>query len=185
MLAALRSGDDSPEAFMALWRAWGNPYSMHSLGLQRIYAEALAASSPILEMGSGLSSVVLGLAAQKSGVPVIALEESQEHADRTRDFLQHELIHTVQVHTAPLIDGWYDLPDDLPEQFGLVVIDGPQADLRQRGQIYQRIGDRIKTATVIADDTRIHAIARPFDKWVLDSQRRAERFSHFSASRPT
>lgn len=184
MLQRIRRGDTSLEAFVGLWREWGNPFSLNPYALRAAFLEALAASCPILELGSGLSTAVLGLAAERSGVPVFTLEESPSYASLTRDFIERESL-AVRLHLSVLTDGWFQLPADLPHSFGLVVVDGPQADLAQRGQLYARLADRIKAATVIADDIRIHAIARPFDRWVLTNHRRAERFTNFAISRPS
>lgn len=177
----IRGGKADEEAFGALVREWGNPYSFRAGGLARLYDLASSAVKPVLDLGSGLSSIVLGLAAERSGVPVYALESSLEWATRLQGALYASDIKTVSVRLCGLAGGFYMLPDDLPKEWGLVVVDGPQDDLAARGLAYERLN--LTGAHVFADDIQIRKIARPFDLWVLASVRVAERCGSYAIAR--
>lgn len=114
-----------------LREAWGNgKWSARVDYLYACLALALRGSGPILECGSGLTTLVLGVASRHSGRPVISLEHDAGWARATKESLcQHELAQ-VAVRHAPLKDyggfQWYDISGlDLPGDFSLVVCDGP------------------------------------------------------------
>ena len=177
---AIRSGKTDAATFEALVSQWGNPFSFRAGGLARLHELALKATRPILDLGAGLSSIVLGLAAEKSGVPVHSLDNAPEWAERTQQALYAHSIETVSLHLCRLSGGFYALPDALPREFGLVFIDGPQ-DLAGRGRAYEALN--LTGADVVADDIRIREIARPFDLWVLASGRAAERCGNYAIAR--
>lgn len=99
--------------------------------LQAIFRHAGESPGPILECGSGLSTLVLGIAARRSGQRVWSLEDNPFWASVVRAALRRFEIETVEVCAAPLRDYgdyvWYDPPyDSLAAQYALVVCDGPQ-----------------------------------------------------------
>jgi predicted O-methyltransferase YrrM len=91
---------------------------------------ALETPGPILECGSGLSTILIGAIAQRRGAPHWALEHTPEWATRVGGTLTRFRVTAAQLHVAPLRDYgeyvWYDPPrDELPRQFTLVICDGP------------------------------------------------------------
>jgi predicted O-methyltransferase YrrM len=99
--------------------------------LQAIFRYASESPGPILECGSGLSSLVLGIAAQQSRQQVWSLEDDPFWASVVRSALARFDIDTVQVCASPLRNygdyEWYDPPrHKLSNDFALVVCDGPQ-----------------------------------------------------------
>lgn len=99
--------------------------------LQAIFRTACEANGPILECGSGLSSLVLGIAAQRTRQRVWSLEDNPFWASVVRAALARFDIDTVEVCEAPLRNygdfEWYDPPRaKLARDFALVVCDGPQ-----------------------------------------------------------
>lgn len=183
LIERLRGGDDSPEALCALSYAWGNTsHSLRPSALQRLHRLALTASRPILDLGSGLSTIVAAVAAEKAGVAIFALENDRGHFLKLGRALLDLGLKSVELRHCPLVDGWYSIPRDLPDSFGLVVIDGPMI-LENRGRAYDLLGDRIKTAHVIADDINFQPIAFPFNRWTLATGRVAERFGSYAVAR--
>jgi predicted O-methyltransferase YrrM len=90
----------------------------------------------IVELGSGLSSLVLGLTVRRLGHGrVVSFDHSPEWADQTRARVASlGLADVVTVLDAPLTDievagmrrRWYDLAGNLPEApIDMLVIDGP------------------------------------------------------------
>ncbi len=99
--------------------------------LQAIFVQAGESPGPILECGSGLSTLVLGVAARRSGQRVFTLEDDPFWASVVRAALARFDIDTVDVCAAPLRNHgdyeWYEPPRQrLPDDFALVICDGPQ-----------------------------------------------------------
>jgi hypothetical protein len=119
-----------------LMYGWGNEsWAARREFLQACMRETLAARQPILECGSGLTTLVLGALAQKAGTSLWAIEHLPDWAMRVRSQLQDCGIRAAKVVLAPLRDygsfDWYDLGDaELPAQFGLVLCDGPPSQTR-------------------------------------------------------
>jgi hypothetical protein len=90
---------------------------------------ALATNGSILECGSGLTTVLLGLIAQQRKRTVWSLEDSQNWGDRVERVLKRNDIDCVHISTRPLKDfgefSWYDPPLENMPEFSLVVCDGP------------------------------------------------------------
>ncbi|MEM7166398.1 MAG: hypothetical protein AAF581_13100 [Planctomycetota bacterium] len=91
--------------------------------------DALQTQEPILECGSGLSTLLVGALAQQRGVSVESLEHVPEWAERVCRLLARNGISGVRLNLAPLVDHgeycWYSVPEQLPKKFGLVICDGP------------------------------------------------------------
>jgi hypothetical protein len=137
--SAMRRFAADPEAAVAsdstvlaeLIAAWGNPgWSAQEEYLRVCISQALKANGPTLECGSGLSTLLLGVVAQRNGFEHWALEHEREWSVRIHRSVARYKLSAVRVHTAPLkhYDGfdWYDPPlAEMPAQFAMVVCDGP------------------------------------------------------------
>lgn len=89
----------------------------------------------ILECGSGLSSLLLGLTIRDRGGRVWSFEHTAQWAGRMTDALQKHRISNVSVCLTPLKDygsyEWYSVPSTtLPPKFALVICDGPPGGVR-------------------------------------------------------
>jgi BNR repeat-containing family member len=135
---AIRALRRDPESALApgsrvlrdLIYGWNNAWSAGEEYLEACVRDALACRGPILECGSGLTTIVLGAIAQRSAGRVWSLEHSQEWGDRVARYLATYRIGTVSLAIRPLKDyggfSWYQPPlRDLPRAFHLVVCDGP------------------------------------------------------------
>lgn len=113
---------------------WGNEgWSAQHEYLAECWTQAAACNGAILECGSGLTTLLLGAVAGHRGQVVWALEHNREWGERVRQHLKELEIDSVRLFTAPLRDygtyHWYDPPlEAMPEQFELVVCDGPPSD---------------------------------------------------------
>lgn len=120
----------------------------------------------IVEVSSGISSVIMGYCLQALGSgQVISLEHDERYAKITSSQIQnHDLQDTVQILHAPLkaigigdkIWRWYDFdPLELPCKIDLLVIDGPPGDLQPLSRypalplLFHALSDN---CTVILDD---------------------------------
>jgi len=126
---------DETKILKKLEYGWGNPVSASVEFLLESVNYSKEAKLPILECGSGLSTLVVGLIAKKYGNTVWSLENSKSWCKRVQHYLDKYSIDSVKLFHCPLKDYgdffWYDVPlDALPEVFSLVICDGPT---RQQG----------------------------------------------------
>ena len=79
-----------------------------------IARRAVVTRGPILECGSGLSTILLGLLAARRGVDVWSLEHIPEWHARVRSVLESVGIAAMRLHLTPLRSygdfDWYRLP---------------------------------------------------------------------------
>lgn len=146
---------------------WGNTgFSAEPDYVLEVAQRALRAKT-VLECGSGLTSIALGCL----GVPTWSLEHHPEWANRVRRALERIDARSVSVHDTPLRSygelDWYSVPDELPEQFDLVVCDGPPGQTRGGRQgLWTVLTDRIMSATILLDDAH-----RPAEQELLATLR--------------
>ena len=109
---------------------WGNEkWSALEEYLRACVEHASATRGPILECGSGLSTIMIGVIAQRRGIAHWALEHDPEWAARVSRILRR-CGSSSRLHTAPLRDHgdfcWYDPPlASMPRDLSLVICDGP------------------------------------------------------------
>lgn len=112
---------------------WGNEqWSALDQYLRECLKLAATANCPILECGSGLSTILLGIVAQNAGNTVWTLEHNPEWAAKAIGILQKLQITSVHMMVSPLKSfgdvAWYDPPlNAMPDKFSIVVCDGPPA----------------------------------------------------------
>lgn len=138
---------------------WGNDYwSALEEYLAACVRAAMHADGPILECGSGLTSIVVGAIAQRAGNTMWSLEHNPEWSRRVQERLTKYQIDAVRLLTAPLKDHpdftWYDAPlDRMPDRFALVVCDGPPGMTRGgRYGLAPVMGDRLQPGCLILLD---------------------------------
>lgn len=115
---------------------WGNESwsAMHEY-LAGCIEHALTSSGPILECGSGLSTILVGAVAKQRGLGYWALEHTTEWASKVQRYLDRYQISSATLCVRPLKDygdfTWYDPPlESMPDSFSLVVCDGPPGDIK-------------------------------------------------------
>jgi predicted O-methyltransferase YrrM len=159
------------------------PMSPDALGeLARLAAERKP--DLIVELGSGLSSLVLGLTVRRLGTGrVVSFDHSPEWADQTRARLSTlGLTDVVTVVDAPLIDievdgtrrRWYDLAGALPDEpIDMLVVDGPPVagpdDWGARWPALPVLDSRLSArAVVYLDDASRAGEREAVRRWVRD-----------------
>jgi hypothetical protein len=172
---AIRSGSSFIGHFGRLAADWGNPFAAPPELLSAAHALAMEADGPVLETGSGLSTVVLGL----SGATVHALEHDVDHYGRTVAMLKRYGLGNVRLHYAPLrrheyAPGrtclYYEIPADLPASFAAVLCDGPPRRFGRDG-LFKVLGDRITGAKVLFDDADDKHEVEVIEEWAARSGR--------------
>jgi hypothetical protein len=152
---------------------WGNDrFSAPAPFLERVAKRARNTGGPILECGSGCSTLFLGLLAGTRGVEVWSLEHDLDWLRATAGRLRQFHVPGVRLLHAPLRSRgtfeWYAPPAEasLPSRFTLVVCDGPPGLTTHGGRygLLPVLGDRFPPGTeVLLDDA-----ARPEEQAVLE-----------------
>jgi hypothetical protein len=134
--AAAENGTPEPEVLAELGRAWGEDgYRAVGGYLEEVARFATEARGPVLEIGSGLTTLILGALVGRRGIPVWTLEHHPEFFGQTEETLKTLGLTNVHLALSPLRDYgefcWYDPPlDALPRDFSLIVADGPPGDVK-------------------------------------------------------
>ncbi len=136
----------------------------------------------ILELGSGVSTIVCGYACKKNGLgKVISLDHDNEYRKKTDSLLQlHEVDEFAETKAAPLenkeIGGknflWYNLSNLDPNlKFDMLIVDGPPQSVNKMARypavelIYERLNPG---AVIILDDANREDEQKSFRKWIND-----------------
>lgn len=166
----------TPEMLTALRRSWGNPGFSPSLDLLTETARlALAANGPILECGSGLTTLLLGLLTKRRGLEVWSLEHHPKWHARIRTVLRRHRLHHVKLHLAPLTDygayEWYAAPvAQMPQAFHLVICDGPpSATPGARYGLMPVMRDRLAgDCIILLDDSHRRREQKVLEAWTRE-----------------
>jgi predicted O-methyltransferase YrrM len=136
-LGEVQHGQDvSHELLAELIQCWGNSWSVQTEYLDACLREARTTTGPILECGSGLSTLLIGAVAQSRGARVWSLEHEPKWAEIIQKYLHKYRIFSVTVSLAPIRSygdfDWYALPSlqTLPGKISMVICDGPPGGTR-------------------------------------------------------
>ena len=161
-MESIASGFTTPQAFEMLVdnNLYGSPgFALPPAALEECWAMARQAHGDILECGSGLSTLVMGLALKGSARRLYSLENNLEWVDRVQTWLERYGVENVRLIYAPLQPGphgvWYGAEaSDLPDRFDGLLVDGPKRDDGvNRLAVFDVLGDAIRGArTWIVDD---------------------------------
>lgn len=132
---------------------------------------AREADGPIIEAGSGLTTIVMAAATEH---PVYCLEHDPIWAAQLDKMIHESGVRGIGLCVCPITDGWYDLTDypDLPEQFALGLNDGPPRIFGSRMGFYDRFGGC--TDVIIADDADDRGYADAIEAWAGEHDRHVD-----------
>jgi hypothetical protein len=156
--SALDVDNDIPRRLI---EGWGNAsWSTDDEYLIASIDELGRTEGPVLECGSGLSTIVLGIIARQMGREVWTLEHDAHWGEKVGKALAERGIANVRLCVNPLKNygdfSWYEPPlDDMPRNFGLVICDGPPGKGHGgRSGFLPVMRDRIAArCTILLDDT--------------------------------
>jgi hypothetical protein len=157
---------------------WGNEgFAAQTEYLQEVAQRAATTAGPVLECGSGLTTVLTGLLAGRRGVETWSLEHIPDWRARVMSTLaQFDILHS---HVSPVemrnYNGfaWYDAPlGDLPKEFQLVICDGPPGEtLGGRYGLLPVMGPRLPAGSVILfDDANRAGEAEVLRRWTSEAK---------------
>jgi predicted O-methyltransferase YrrM len=144
------------------------PYSIKPDFAAYLVKEIATRENPtIVELGSGVSTLISALAVQSTGGGLVSFESERAYMVLTRQVLErHGVTKMPRLIHAPLKDvsiageswPWYDLQvQDIPERIDILVVDGPPGRLRRNARypalplLFKRLA---RGAVVFLDDAR-------------------------------
>jgi predicted O-methyltransferase YrrM len=151
------------KTYLEMTLDWGNdPFSAGIELLAWSADVARKAQGPILEAGSGLSSLVMAAANPK--ITVHCLESSDEWARKLQDAAQKLEIQNLVIHRCPLVNRWYSAVDVPWKAFDVVVCDGPKRSDGDREILLSEMDKHgCHPKVVLVDDAVTEA--EPFKSW--------------------
>jgi hypothetical protein len=160
----------------ALQRAWGNEgFAGRMEYLTAVCALAQRVRGPILECGSGATTLLLAAEAGRRGIEVWSLEHLPPWRDKVLRAARRISPH-VTVLLAPLRAygdfEWYTVPEDgWPGRFEMVVCDGPPWTTRGgRYGLLPVMQDRLAGATILLDDAHRSDEQEVLRRWATEAK---------------
>ena len=158
-------------AYLAL--AWGNlGYAAGFSYLRHVGEHSIRTQGPILECGSGATTLLIGALTAKTDMRFIVLEHNREWYEYLKSLLAYLDFQHVELIHAPLTDygdyRWYSSPlEPTPDEISLVICDGPPGSIRGgRYGLLPIMGERLASdCTILLDDTHRAAERRILDAW--------------------
>lgn len=163
-------GMPSRRMLTSLRVSWGNEGWSGSLEyLEEVAGRAITATGPILECGSGLTTILLGLLAGKRGIEVWSLENMEEWHAYVSAMLRQHSISGVRLCFSPFREygnfAWYAPPSEMPKNFALVICDGPGDSYAGRYGLLPVLGQWLSVgALILVDDSS--EMADIIDQWL-------------------
>lgn len=170
-LQAIRENRAGAETFLELYNVWDNIWAASPELLYTATVIARKAKGPILDCGSGLSSLCIAAATDEL---VIAVEQSPVWASRIEGLARENGLKNLKVHYSDLKDygehTWYaNVPKD---DYALTICDGPSGDQNRAG-LFRLMSECLKGAVLIDDIVRRWSRAMA-ERFCSDTGRRLE-----------
>jgi hypothetical protein len=114
-----------------LFYGWGNSgYAAKTEYLKEIIEQSFDNTKTVLECGTGLSTIILGVIGKNLNFKVVSLENNPEWSEFIKRELKKRDLKNVEIIDTPIIEydnfDWYDTTN-IPkkEQYELIICDGP------------------------------------------------------------
>lgn len=168
----VREGKETLEDYREAWEYMGNHYGALEDVIALSVIMARQATGPIIETGSGLTTILM--AAANPNQTIYCIEHDPYYAEKLRERVRESGVTNVALVFSPIKDGWYDLSlhDDLPESFALGLCDGPPRALGSRMGFFSHVGD--KCQTIICDDMDNEGYLNSITRWTNDRGRKIQ-----------
>lgn len=153
-LQRIAGGDADWRVYQEMINAWGNyPWSAGPEFLAACVEVARDGKGPILECGSGLTTLAMAAAAPHR--KVYSLEHDERWRHRMTEELNANNLSNVLVVDSPINDGWYSPNWPTYIEFSMLVIDGPPRQLADRFNVFDEVVLKFSSGcVVVADDAQ-------------------------------
>ncbi|MCK4783655.1 MAG: hypothetical protein KAV87_07895 [Desulfobacteraceae bacterium] len=148
-----------PDELHKLRIAFGNiGFSGDHMYLCEVAKRVGKATGTVLECGSGVSTIIMGILAARHGTKVVSFEQDETYYGAIQHDLRILRIASVQVYHTPLCNygsyDWYDIRSlDLPDHFEYVFCDGPAFCRGWRSGLVPALKERgIAIGEILCDD---------------------------------
>jgi hypothetical protein len=129
---------------------------------------AAQADGPIIETGSGLTTVLMAAATEHT---VYCLEHHPGYAQRLRVMAAEAGTGNIGLCVCSIKDRWYDLDGKtLPDRFAFGLNDGPPRLLGDRARFFEIFGDRV--GAMVCDDADDDSYRAYMTTWCIDRKLR-------------
>lgn len=155
--------------------------------LRHMAAKAASTPGDVLECGSGLSTLLLGITAGRRGHHVHTFEHDSASHKRLCRLVERYRLPNVTVHHTPIVSygafDWYQLPSlSLSSNFNLVICDGPAQHLTDSGRygLFPVMRGALHPhCRVILDDSNSRIDRRVIHRWRKEHQIQVQSFGRF------
>ena len=147
-LQAFAERREEPQDVFDLFDAWGNQYAADPALLMCLAMVAREAKGPILELGCGLSTLVLATCAPHTEIHF--MEDNPAFAMQVQVAAERAGLTNIRPHVAGIKDDWYDTSTLPAVDWSLIFVDGPRRTLGGRTEVFDRL-DLSKSAVIIDD----------------------------------
>lgn len=138
----IANGRFTPEQLVAFRSAWSNDgFSADVAYLEETIRLIEKHGGPVLECGTGATSLISGILGERYGFDTYCLEQDRTWALLAQHALDYHEIGRVHILDTPLRSygpyAWYDTEGlQLPKHFGVILCDGPFVDRSRGDAIY-------------------------------------------------
>tara|TARA_Y100000310_G_C20704273_1_gene833440 strand:- start:8797 stop:10071 length:1275 start_codon:yes stop_codon:yes gene_type:complete len=165
----LQAGTETDADFREAFDYVNNPWGAEN-GFLTVAAHAARTankSGPILESGSGLTTIVMAACAPDQ--MVYCLEHNEHFANITRIMARACGLTNIAIVHTEIKDRWYDITDPLPDHWALGLNDGPPRQLGDRMKFLYFLGDSCDM--IISDDADDPEYAASLTSWADNKDR--------------
>lgn len=176
LIPRIKSGTENPtQDYDEIFQFGGNEWAADPEVLALCVGIARKCRGPIIETGSGLSSVLM--AAANPEQEVHALEHSDFYAARTKQLATEANVPNLTVHCVPSNDYWYDLSAAKIKhsKFAFGFCDGPPRLLGTRSRFFDELAPRC-VAIAVDDYGTDYKYAGKVNAWAAANGRNVQRF---------
>lgn len=164
----IRSGKDSIADYEEARQYVSNRWGAELEALSVCVGFARLADGPILEAGSGLSTILMAAA---TGQTVFCLEHSAVHIAQLKQMAHDAGVEKIGLCVVPVRAGWYDVSEfhGLPDEFAFGFNDGPPREIGSRDGYFRQFGDRVRT--FVCDDADDPGYRSYIESWAAERNR--------------
>lgn len=146
IIRKVQSSTEDVNDYCDLFESWENKWTPPVPMLATVAETARQVDGKILEIGSGLTTLLLGA----SGNEVTSLEHDPEWANKIGILIDKCGYDNIEVVERKLVDGWYDF--EIEETYSMVLIDGPPRISGDRMKIVDKLNSVSDDCIFIVDD---------------------------------